>query len=172
VSKDTDRLVEAALFMSGKPVSVKEIQAVQDLDPRTIRTALTRIQKEYESEDRAIEVVKVGTKFSMQVKEQYKPQVLPLASPEISKDVLKIASLIAYYQPILRSKLADIGGAKTYECVKELVDLGLVRAKPKARTYELTTTQKFVEYFGIDARSRTEVKSWFEKQLRGQSGKG
>jgi len=172
VSKKTDRLVEAALFISGKPVSISEIQAVQDLDARTIRSSLNRLQDEFNANDRAIEIVKVGTKYSMQVKEEFRPGVANMAAPELSKDVLKIASLIGYYQPIMRSKLADLGGSKTYEGVKELVDHGLVRARPKGRSYELTTTKKFIEYFGIDAKSRVDVKSWFEGRLRGQSGKG
>lgn len=170
MSKESERLVEAALFISGKPVSVKEIQAVQDMDPRTIRSSLERLQKMYSSEDRAIEILKIGSKYSMQVKEKFKPRVSKLGTPEIPKEVLKIASLIGYYQPILQSKLAELGGPKTYESVKQLAERGMIRARPKGRSFELTTTRKFVEYFGIDASSRSEVKSWFEKRLRGQAG--
>lgn len=166
MSNKSDRYVEAALFLAGKPISVNEIEASQNLDPRTIRAALNRLIEEYASSDRAIEVVKLGTKYAMQVKEEYRPKAEGVARPEISKDALKIASLIGYYQPILQSKLAALAGSQVYEGVKELEDKGLIRCKPKSRSFELTTTSKFIEYFGIDARSRSDVKRWFEMKLR------
>lgn len=171
MSNESDRMVEAALFIGGKPITVKEIQESSGLDPRTIRNALGHLEKDYESEDRAIEVIKIGAKYSMQVKERYKPKTEALAVMEIPKDVLKIASLIGFYQPILQSKLSALAGPAVYDGVKVLVDQGLVRAKPKGRSLELTTTQKFIEYFGIDARSRAEVKHWFEKKLHSVPGK-
>ncbi len=46
---------------------------------------------------------------------------------------------------------------------------GLVRTKPRKNSYELTTTKKFIETFGIDARSRAEVKAWLEGELTKKS---
>jgi chromosome segregation and condensation protein ScpB len=46
-----------------------------------------------------------------------------------------------------------------------------VKAKPKRKSIELTTTKKFIETFGIDARSRQDVKAWLEGQLEKMSGK-
>jgi segregation and condensation protein B len=166
VSDKTDRYVEAALFIAGKPISVKDIASSQNLDARTIRAALNRLIEKYSSPDTAIEVVKLGTKYAMQVKEEYRPKAEAVAPPELSKEALKVASLIGYYQPILQSKLAALAGPQVYEGVKELEEKGLIRAKPKSRSFELTTTSKFIEYFGIDARSRSDVKRWFEKKLK------
>jgi len=105
----------------------------------------------------------------MQVKKDYKDYAWRLSEMEIPKDVLKTASLIAYYQPVLQSKLFDLIGNKVYEHVKSLEDLGLVRTKPRKNSYELTTTKKFIETFGIDARSRAEVKAWLEGELTKKS---
>jgi len=171
VSNDSERLVEAALFMAGKPVTVSEIQETQNIDSRTIRSALNKLQDKYESKDMAIEVVKIGTKYVMQVKEQYRPNVESIVTPELSKEVLKVASLIGYYQPILQSRLSALAGPQIYDGVRELVEIGFIRAKPKGRSLELTTTSKFIEYFGISARSRSEVKAWFEKKLHQVPGK-
>jgi len=85
--------------------------------------------------------------------------------------VLKTASLIAYYQPVLQSKMYDLVGNKIYEHVKVLEELGLVKAKPKKKSIELTTTKKFIETFGIDARSREEVKAWLEDRITNTAGK-
>ena len=172
MTSDTERLVEAALFTAGKPISVSEVQTVVDLDARTIRSSLNKLEEKYSKQDTSIEIIKIGSKYCMQVKEVFRPKANKVAPPDLSKEALKVASLIGFYQPILQSKLSALAGPTIYDGVKELVDHGLVRAKPKSRSVELTTTTKFIEYFGIEARSRGEVKSWFKQKLKGVAGKG
>ncbi|MEW5747396.1 MAG: SMC-Scp complex subunit ScpB [Candidatus Thermoplasmatota archaeon] len=161
----SERIIEAELFSATKPVSVTELSLISGLDARTVRSALERLSEEYNGSDRAIEVAKMGPRYAMQVKKEYRDYAWKLAQMEIPKDVLKTASLIAYYQPVLQSKLFDLVGSKVYEHVKSLEDMGLVRTRPKKNSFELTTTKKFIETFGIDARSRAEVKAWLEGEL-------
>jgi len=172
VSNESERLVEAALFIAGQEaITVKDIEGSIGLDPRTIRAALDKLQKKYDSEDTSIEVIKMGAKFCMQVKEKYGQKLENLEAPDMPKDVQKVASLIACYQPILQSKLSALVGPIVYDGVKALSDRGLVNVKPKGRSFELTTTQKFIDYFGLDARTREEVKRIFENRVRAVPGK-
>lgn len=161
----SERIIEAELFSATKPVSVTELSLISGLDARTVRSALERLSEEYNGSDRAVEVAKMGPRYAMQVKKEYRDYAWKLAQMEIPKDVLKTASLIAYYQPVLQSKLFDLVGNKVYEHVKSLEDMGLVRTRAKKNSFELTTTKKFIETFGIDARSRAEVKAWLEGEL-------
>ena len=71
----------------------------------------------------------------------------------------------------MQSKMFDLVGNRIYDDVKELMNLGLVKAKPKRKSIELTTTKRFIETFGIDARSRQEVKAWLEVELTKMTGK-
>jgi len=164
-------MIEAALFSAAKPVTVTDLNMVSGLDARTIRTALKKLMDEYSDTDRAIEIAKMGPRYVMQVKKEFKDAAARFSELKIPKDVLKTASLIAYYQPVLQSKVYDLVGNKIYEHAKMLVDLGLVKAKPKKKSIELTTTKKFIETFGIDARSRQEVKAWMEEELVKMTGK-
>ncbi len=166
----TERIVEAELFSAAKPVTVTDLQTASGLDARTIRSALNKLIDEYNESDRAIEIAKMGPRYAMQVKKEYSTQAGRLAELKVPKDVLKTASLIAYYQPVLQSKMFDLVGAKIYDHVKQLVELGLVKAKPKRKSVELTTTKRFIETFGIDARSRQDVKDWLEDQVSKISG--
>jgi len=166
-----ERMIEAALFSAAKPVTVTDLNMVSGLDARTIRTALKKLMDEYSDADRAIEIAKMGPRYVMQVKKEFKDAAARFSELKIPKDVLKTASLIAYYQPVLQSKVYDLVGNKIYEHAKMLVDLGLVKAKPKKKSIELTTTKKFIETFGIDARSRQEVKAWMEEELVKMTGK-
>ncbi len=167
----SERVVEAALFSAAKPVTVTELKTASGLDVRTIRSALGKLMDEYNSSDRAIEIAKMGPRYAMQVKKEYSPPAEKLAAPKIPRDVLKTASLIAYYQPVLQSKLSDLLGSKIYTHVRTLEELGLIKTRPRKNSVELTTTKKFIETFGIDARSRSEVKAWIEGELSRKNGK-
>jgi len=167
----SERIVEAELFSAAKPVTVTDLQTASGLDVRTIRSALNKLMEEYNGPDRAIEIAKMGTRYAMQVKKEFSQPAARLADLKVPKDMIKTASLIAYYQPVLQSKMFDLVGNKIYDHVKQLVDLGLVKAKPKRKSIELTTTKKFIETFGIDARSRQDVKAWLEVELAKMSGK-
>jgi segregation and condensation protein B len=165
----SERVVEAALFSAAKPVTVSDLKLASGLDVRTIRSAIKNLMDEYNSSDRAIEIAKMGPRYAMQVKVEYN-SAAKLAELKIPKDVLKTVSLIAYYQPVLQSKLSDLLGSKVYAHVRTLEELGLIRTRPKKNSVELTTTKKFIETFGIDARSRGEVKAWIEGELSRKSG--
>ena len=168
---NSERIVEAELFSAAKPVTVTDLQTASGLDARTIRAALKKLMDEYNDSERAIEIAKMGPRYAMQVKKDFREPAARLADLKIPKDVLKTASLIAYYQPVLQSKMFDLTGNRIYDDVKQLVELGLVKSKPKRKSVELTTTKKFIETFGIDARSRHEVKAWLEDQLTKMTGK-
>jgi segregation and condensation protein B len=165
----SDRIVEAELFSANKPVTVTELQAVSGLDARTVRSALGKLTDEYNEGEGAIEIAKMGPRYAMQVKKEYTNYACKLADMRVPKDILKTAALIAYYQPVLQSKMFDLVGNKIYEHVKELEDLGLVKKKPRKNSVELTTTKRFIETFGIDARSRDDVKAWLEGELSKKS---
>ena len=168
---NSERVIEAALFSAAKPVTVTDLKTFTALDSRTIRTALKKLIDEYNESDRAIEIAKMGPRYAMQVKREYTDAAARLSDMKVPKDVLKTASLIAYYQPVLQSKMYDLVGNKIYEHAKVLEELGLVKTKPKKKSIELTTTKRFIETFGIDARSRQDVKAWLEDQLEKMTGK-
>jgi len=167
----SERVIEAALFSAAKPVTVTDLRVISGLDARTIRAALKKVMDEYNESDRAIEVAKMGPRYAMQVKKEFSTEASRLADMKIPKDVLKTAALVAYYQPVLQSKMYDLVGAKVYDHVKVLHEMGLVKAKSKKKSVELTTTKKFIETFGIDARSRDGVKAWLDEELTKMSGK-
>ncbi len=166
----SERMIEAALFSAAEPVTVTDLKDASGLDVRTIRSALKNLMDEYNGSERAIEIAKMGPRYAMQVKKEYSVPAAKLADLSIPKDVLKTASLIAYYQPVLQSKLHDLLGSKIYGHVRTLEELGLIRCRPKKNSVQLTTTKKFIETFGIDARSRAEVKAWIEGELSKKNG--
>lgn len=156
-----DRLVlevEAALFSSGSPVSVDDLAETTGRSPADVRDALQDLREDYDDRTTALEVAPAGEKWTMQVETGYAEQVRDLAPMEVPDKVLKTLALVAYHQPILQSDLQTMVGSKVYDHVRELSDLGLVRKRRHERTYELRTTDKFPEYFGLDTTDPEEIR--------------
>lgn len=165
---DPVRVVEAVLFSSSQPVKVSDMEVQTQLDGAVIRKALKKLQQEYDQRGSAIEVAKTGLGFSLIVREQYRPFGRQFAPKEVPDDVLRTAAMVAYHQPILQSDLARSLGGRVYDDVRTLHQLGLVTAKKKGQTFELSTTKRFCEYFGIEGTSKNAVRKWMEERSKGQ----
>lgn len=155
-----ENMVEAALFASGEPIEVKDIELTTGIPSPDIRKALKSLGKSYASRDTCIEISKLGKKWVMQLRPEYLKDTAPITPTEISKLLLKTAALIAYYQPVNQVDLKEMVGGRVYGDIRELKKMGLISVKPKGRTKEITTTKEFIEHFGIDAADRDEMKHW------------
>ena len=162
---DESVIIEAIIFSAGKPVGAEEIAQACGLTPDAVRAGLKKLVAGYDKRQTAIEIAKVGSKYCMQLKPDVLPQAGALAPATIPKSVLKTAALIAYYQPIKQSKLLAMVGARVYEHVKFLTDVGLVSAKKYSHTFILTTSKKFPEYFGIPTAKRDDIKKWIAEKV-------
>ena len=151
-------LVEAALFSAGKALTPEELARTTRLEPDVIREHLRALSKEYTKRESAIEVAQIGTKWTMQIRSDYSERARAFAPPEIDRDLLKTAALIAYHQPLLQSDLFDMIGSKVYEHTKGLEDLGLINRKPSGRSLALTTTRYFAEFFGLKSTDREGIR--------------
>jgi len=162
---DPVRVVESVLF-SSKPLKVSEIASTAQLSESEIRSAVKRLAKEYRDRGSAIAVVKIGPKYSMQLRKEFTECARPFTEKEVPDEVLKTAAMIAYHQPVLQSVLAKVLGSDVYKEVETLRSMGLVKAKKMGQTLQLTTTQRFAEYFGIEGSTREDIKKWMESQLK------
>lgn len=162
---DSRLVVEGMLFSADKPLRIADIEGATDLERGAVRSAIKKLASDYRRRNTALEVVKVGSKWTMQVRSEYTPAVRSVAAPEVDPRLLRTLALIAYHQPILQSDLQDMLGPKVYEHVRELKALGLISATPKGATKELTTTQKFPEYFGIDSARKEDIKKFMADRV-------
>jgi segregation and condensation protein B len=151
-------IVEAALYSSGKTLTLDELMRVTGFDEGTVKAHLRALAREYSKRGSAIEIAQIGPKWTMQIRSEYTDRARVFAPPEIDRDLLKTAALIAYHQPILQSDLFDMIGEKVYEHTKALEDLRLVSRKPSGRSLELTTTRYFAEFFGLKTANREGVR--------------
>lgn len=143
------RLIEAALFIAEEPLSLVKLSHLVNLSTKKVKKLLEELKKEYS--DRGIEIVETEKGYEMRVRKEYLSKVKDLTSyRDLTRGVLRTLAVIAYYQPIKQSKVVKIRGNRAYEQVRELIDKGLVRAKPSGRTKLLETTQYFKDYFDLE----------------------
>jgi len=157
-----ERIVEAILFASSRPLSIEEIKEAIKMDEEKIKKAIEELRKFYENS--AIEIVEVNKKYVMEVKAEYAAYAQKFAPVELKKSLLKTLSLIAYHQPIKQSELKKMIGSNVYEHVRELRKKGFINTKKEGRTKLITTTQYFYDYFGIEKRDKEAIKKMMEKQ--------
>lgn len=159
------RLVEAALFSSGKPIDVAHIAEATGLKPDEVRDALKKLEKEYRDRDTALEVVKSGPRWAMAVRTAYADSTRMLAEAEIPRKVLKTLALIAFHQPLKQSDLKNLVGSVVYDHVKELHERGMVTARHEGVTKILQTTDRFIDYFGMDAEDPEQIRTILAKRV-------
>jgi segregation and condensation protein B len=149
---EREKVIEAALFMSPKALTIDELKQISMTDTRMETKALIEeLIHFYNTRKSSLEIVSLPIGYQMRVKEEYEDYVMHLATDStFSKGVMKTLALIAYKQPIIQSDVVKYRNNKAYDHLKILFDNGFLKKEPKGRTYILTTTQKFIEYFGKD----------------------
>lgn len=164
-------LVEAALFVAGRPLSVRELSKALGIKSHDyLEKLIELLAAEYVERKSAIEIVRVlGDKYVLQLKQEYSQRVLHLMPrPDLRTGELKTLALIAYLQPVEQSKLVKLRGSQAYEHVKHLLSMGLIYAEPYERTKILGTTPKFAELYGFPENDPVLIKEAFKKVIHSE----
>ncbi len=161
-----EKAVEAILFSAPSALKVSEIARMLKESEEVIEKAIEGVAKKYASIDSAIEIVKIGDRYLMRVKQDFAEIVERFTERDLDKGTTRTLAVIALKQPITLAKLAKIRGNKCYEHVKKLQELKLISAEKKGRSTILTTTPAFASYFGFEGKSVEEIKEELKKLLK------
>jgi len=171
---DVKGAVEAALYSASENLKISDIAERTGLPVEEVRTAVMDLRREYEERDSAIQIAKIGTEYRMMLRPEYSEVTGSFAKAELSGGALRTLTTIAYYQPVLQSELLKLRGPRVYEDVHTLVDMDFVAKKRAGNTWELTTTKKFAEYFGIGSTKIKDIQAWIKNKATnlGDENKG
>lgn len=146
--------VEAALYASGRPVTLAEIMHISGTTSERKAAAMAReVAKAVNGTMQAVEVVEYpGPRFAMQLKAQYTQTARKFATrPLLSRAALRTLSFIAFFQPISSADLVLRRSSTVYQHLKELEDVGFVVSERKGRSKVYKTTSRFADYFGLNS---------------------
>lgn len=145
-------LVEAALYVAGRPLHLSELCSVLKTRSKNKAKKLVRmLSHEYSKRDTALEILELkDERFVLQLKAEFTPYVRKLVKrPLLSTGPLKTLSYIALRQPVSQKRVVEVRGHHAYGHIKLLKEMGLVTVERKGRASILKTTDYFADYFGL-----------------------
>jgi len=164
-SKNKITLIEAALYVTGRPIDIKTLGTILGMRSEDkVRELARGLKSKYTSDSSALEVLELSDgRFVMQLKPQYVRHVKRLATRQLmTPGPMKTLSFIAYRQPVTQSYLAKVRGNLTYSHVKQLQEVGLIAEEKLGRTKILRTTPNFADYFNLSQEPQS-MKKQLEK---------
>ncbi|WP_283628399.1 SMC-Scp complex subunit ScpB [Shewanella baltica] len=154
------QLIEASLFVLGKPLSAKMLKDTVLVDFTVsrdkIKAALDELQQDYQG--RGVQLVKVAGGYRFQTLEVLSPFLQPLwqeKAPKYSRATLETLAVIAYRQPVTRGDIEQVRGvAISSHIIKSLSDRHWIKVvghkEVPGRPALYATTLEFLAYFGLD----------------------
>lgn len=158
------RLLEAALYVAGRPLDLNELcQVVGSRSKKRVINYAEMLMEQYKARNSPMEVLALkDERYVLQVKAEFTPLIKKLVNrPLLSAGPLKTLSYIAYRQPISQKRVVEVRGQHAYGHVKMLKDMGLIMTERMGRSLALKTTDYFADYFGL-----TQDMSVLKRDLR------
>lgn len=171
-TQDYLRLLEAALYVAGRPLDLNELCSVLSTRSKKKAKKFTEaLMHEYSSRSTALEILELkDERYVLQLKADFTPLVKKFVNrPLLSSGPLKTLSYIAYRQPISQKRVIEVRGQHAYGHVKLLKDMRLIAAERSGRSMALKTTDYFADYFGLTQDTPTmkkELKRIFGEALK------
>ena len=155
--KSLKLIIESLLFVSDKPLTVREINAcVPDSKPADINSALKVLKYEYEAMGRSFGLKEVANGYQLRSHSDYASYILRMfqTSPSrLSRAAMEALAIIAYKQPILRFEIEKLRGVDSGGILKTLLEKDLIRIMGRkdlpGRPLIYGTTKKFLEVFDL-----------------------
>jgi segregation and condensation protein B len=154
--------VEAALFLTEKPLKAQAVAVIVNADVNLVRQTILELINDYEARNGGLEVAD-DDGYIIQVKDEYTNLVDEFVPIDMPTALIRTLSAIAIKQPVMQSEVIKIRGAGAYDHIKELVERELImKREDGGRSPVLTTTKKFQEYFRLSKDGKT-----FRQQMSG-----
>jgi len=159
--QDLNKKLEAILFSVGKKISIEDLARLCKIDDlKLLNSTLHEIKEEYTTRNSPMMLITDEKTWKLTVRENYLHLVKNLViDTELSKAVTETLAIIAFKYPLTQAELVKIRSNKAYEHVKELMEMQFIGKIKKGRTYDITLTQKFFNYFDLPEH---EVKDKFK----------
>lgn len=152
---EQERMVEAMLFASASPLTVKEMEErmPHGSDPAE---AVAHLRRRYEG--RGVEIRRVGNGWALRTAADlaFLMRRDQLDQRRLSRAAIETLAIVAYHQPVTRAEIEEIRGVSvsrgTVDALIEMewVRLGRRRMTP-GRPVTFVTTERFLDQFGLES---------------------
>ena len=157
--------IEAIIFTSEQPVTLKEIQNIlvklvgSELNKEEVESHIEILIQKYHEGEFAFEIVPLGGGYQFLTKPAYQNTVSEFLKSKLNKRLstsqLETLSIIAYRQPISKPDVERIRGVNCDFVIQKLLEKELIsiigRSDEVGKPLLYGTSQFFMNYFGINA---------------------
>ncbi|MFD1511281.1 SMC-Scp complex subunit ScpB [Lacimonas salitolerans] len=152
---EQERMVEAILFATAEPVTVRELN---DRMPHgcDAAEALAHLRKRYDG--RGVRVVRVGDAWAIRTAPDlaFLMQKETVETRKLSRAAIETLAIIAYHQPVTRAEIEEIRGvAVSRGTVDQLLEMEWIRFGRRrmtpGRPVTFVVTQAFLDQFGLES---------------------
>jgi len=157
MSDELKPIIEALLFASPDPLTLKTLFRLLDEEPREdVERALEALQADYDARG-GLQMVQVAGGYQICTRPEFHEWVRRLfhehSKQRLSVQALETLAVIAYKQPITGPEIAEIRGVNTSAVVGTLLERQLVRVVGRrpvvGRPFLYATTREFLNRFGL-----------------------
>jgi segregation and condensation protein B len=155
---DLKAIVEALIFASPEPVTVKTLVKLLGSEPREdVIAALEEVRKDYERPG-GLQLVEVAGGYQIVTRPELHEWVRRLfherTTTKLSVASLETLAVVAYKQPITAPEIAEIRGVNTAGVLGTLVERKLIkivgRKQVVGRPFLYGTSREFLTRFGLN----------------------
>jgi len=151
---EQERMVEAILFATADPVSVRELvgRMPHGCEPGE---ALANLRKRYEG--RGVQVVKVGDAWAIRTAGDlgFLMQKETTEIRKLSRAAIETLAIVAYHQPVTRAEIEEIRGVSVSRgTIDQLIEMEWIRLGRRrmtpGRPVTFVVTEGFLDHFGLE----------------------
>jgi segregation and condensation protein B len=149
-------VLEALLFISGDPLTLKEIQKITGFPKGELQFLINELIGDYRERQGGILVAEVADGYQMVSNPEYSEWVRKVkesAPQRLSMAALETLAIVAYRQPITKAEIDQLRGVSSDGVLRNLIDRHFIRAVGKkeapGRPLIYGTTREFLQHFGL-----------------------
>ncbi len=148
--------LEALLFVSGRPLTAKDLAKVLDIDAGLIKNSLDYLVTE--KKDHGIVLLNNNGEYQLSTNSQCSARVKNFLNAELREKLtdatVEVLAIIAYRQPISKAEIEAIRGVNSQYSLRNLLMRGLIEKVPNpadARSFLYQTTTEFLMHLGLNS---------------------
>ncbi|WP_375281676.1 SMC-Scp complex subunit ScpB [Pseudooctadecabacter sp.] len=152
---EQERMVEAILFATAEPVTIKELagRMPHGCDPAE---ALVHLRKRYEG--RGVALMRVGDAYAFRTAPDlgFLMQKETVETRKLSRAAVETLAIVSYHQPVTRAEIEEIRGVSVSRgTIDQLIELEWIRFGRRrmtpGRPVTFVVTQNFLDHFGLES---------------------
>lgn len=154
---ETKGLLEAILFVSGKPIAFEDLKKTFEMNDTEMQALIDELNEDYKSRYNGFQVIPVAGGCQIVTSPHYKDELNEIFGRrnenKVPKSALETLAVIAYKQPVSKEDVDKIRGVSSTRSINSLLALKLVNISGSAddivKSPLYSTTERFLEFFRL-----------------------